>query len=62
METMATGQNRRHAVPRVVKGLKYGRDDANAPLENMVETVVVEDLHRRIEFAKKNPVQVGQTP
>jgi hypothetical protein len=52
METMATGQNRHHAVPRVVKVLKYGRDSAITPLENMVETVVVKDLLKRIECAK----------
>jgi hypothetical protein len=52
MVIMAIGQNRHHAVPRVVKVLQYGRDNAITPRENMVETVVVKDLLKRIECAK----------
>jgi hypothetical protein len=56
---MATGQNRHHAVSRVVKVLKYGRDCAIIPPGNMVETVVVGVLLKKIGCVKWNLVQVG---
>ena len=61
MVTIATGQSFHHAVWHAVKVLKYGRDSAMTPLENMVETVVAVERLRRIDCVKWNHVQVKIT-
>ena len=58
MVTMATGQNCRHAVPRVVKVLKSGYDTVITPRENTVETVVNRERIMYIDRARRNLVRV----
>ena len=55
---MATGQNCRHVVPRVVKVLKSGYDTVITPRENMVETVVSREWIMKIDSARRNLVRV----